>query len=56
VIYFFVFVALLLAQSGLYFGLDRRLTPMLGRWGWLASGRLKKTTPLSSRKVSAERE
>lgn len=38
IIYAFVFVALFLAQSGLHFGLDRRLTPMLGRWGWLASG------------------
>jgi uncharacterized membrane protein YphA (DoxX/SURF4 family) len=38
IIYAFVFVALFLAQSGLRLGLDRRLTPMLGRWGWLASG------------------
>ena len=38
IIYIFVFVALFLAQSGLDMGLDRRLTPMLGRWGWLASG------------------
>ena len=40
IIYFFVFVAMFLSQAGLYFGLDRRLTPMLGRWGWLASGPL----------------
>jgi len=40
VIYFFVFVAMFLSQSGLCFGLDRRLTPMLGRWGWFASGPL----------------
>jgi thiosulfate dehydrogenase (quinone) large subunit len=38
IIYAFVFVALFLSQSGLQFGLDRRLTPLLGRWGWLASG------------------
>jgi uncharacterized membrane protein YphA (DoxX/SURF4 family) len=41
IIYAFVFVALFLAQSGLQFGLDRRLTPILGRWGWLASGAFK---------------
>jgi uncharacterized membrane protein YphA (DoxX/SURF4 family) len=41
IIYAFVFVALFLAQAGLRFGLDRRLTPMLGRWGWLASGPFK---------------
>lgn len=40
IIYILVFVALFLPQSGLYLGLDHRLTPMLGRWGWLASGRL----------------
>ncbi|MDQ2762138.1 MAG: hypothetical protein M3Y22_01140 [Pseudomonadota bacterium] len=37
IIYVLVFAALFLSQSGLYFGIDRRLTPMLGRWGWLAS-------------------
>jgi thiosulfate dehydrogenase [quinone] large subunit len=55
-IYLFVFVALSLAQSGLYLGLDRRLTPMLGRWGWLASGPLKNKVPPSAREVSAEGE
>ncbi|MHB8495985.1 MAG: hypothetical protein ACYC9Z_17815 [Casimicrobiaceae bacterium] len=40
IIYILVFVALFLSQSGLCLGLDRRLTPMLGRWGWLASGPL----------------
>ena len=40
IIYVLVFVALFLSQSGLCLGLDRRLTPMLGRWGWLASGPL----------------
>lgn len=38
IIYAFVFIALFLAQAGLTFGLDRRLTPLLGRWGWIASG------------------
>lgn len=38
IIYALVFVALFLARAGLYLGLDRRLTPALGRWGWLASG------------------
>ena len=41
IIYAFVFVALFLAQPGLRSGLDRRLTPLLGRWGWLASGPFK---------------
>ncbi|MEO9227390.1 MAG: hypothetical protein ABI216_00360 [Devosia sp.] len=40
IIYIFVFAALFLTQSGLLMGLDRRLTPILGRWGWLASGPL----------------
>jgi uncharacterized membrane protein YphA (DoxX/SURF4 family) len=38
IIYLFVFVALFLSQAGMRFGVDRRLTPWLGRWGWLASG------------------
>lgn len=48
IIYFLLFVALFLSQSGLYLGLDRRLTPMLGRWGWLASGPLGRRTQLSA--------
>lgn len=40
IIYVLMFVGLFLSQSGLHLGLDRRLTPMLGRWGWLASGPL----------------
>ncbi|MGC8469496.1 MAG: hypothetical protein ACP5NI_06280 [Acetobacteraceae bacterium] len=47
IIYFFVFVALFLSRSGLHFGLDRRITPLLGRWGWLASGPLGKRRPRS---------
>lgn len=38
IIYVLVFVALFLSSAGLYLGLDRRLTPALGRWGFLASG------------------
>jgi thiosulfate dehydrogenase [quinone] large subunit len=38
IIYILVFVGLFLSQSGLHLGLDRRVTPMLGRWDWLASG------------------
>lgn len=38
VIYVLVFVGLFLSAAGLYLGLDRRLTPRLGRWGVLASG------------------
>ena len=33
-----MFVGLFLCQSGLHLGFDRRLTPILGRWAWLASG------------------
>ncbi len=38
IIYILVFVGLFLSQSGLHLGFDRRITPMLGRWDWLASG------------------
>ena len=31
-----MFVGLFLSQSGLHLGLDRRLTALLGRWGWHA--------------------
>lgn len=40
VIYALVLAGLFLSQAGLYLGLDRRLTPALGRLGFLASGRL----------------
>ncbi len=40
VIYVRVFVGLVLSQSGLYLGLDRWLTPSLGRFGFLVSGPL----------------
>lgn len=38
IIYVLVFVALFLTSAGFYFGLDRYLTPLLGRWGILAAG------------------
>jgi len=38
VIYVLVFAGLFLSVAGLQVGLDRRLTPRLGRWGVLASG------------------
>ena len=41
IIYVLVFAGLFLANAGLYLGLDRRLTPRLGRWGFLASGSLR---------------
>jgi uncharacterized membrane protein YphA (DoxX/SURF4 family) len=40
VIYAVVLAGLFLSQAGLYLGLDRRLTPALGRFGFLASGPL----------------
>lgn len=41
IIYALVFIALFLASAGLFIGLDGRLTPVLGRWGFLASPRLE---------------
>lgn len=38
IIYALVFVGLFLANAGLYYGVDRALTPLLGRLGFLASG------------------
>jgi len=40
IIYSFVLVAFFFVQAGMYYGLDKRLTPLLGRWGFLASGPL----------------
>lgn len=42
IIYMFVFVAVFLSQAGLQHGVDRFLTPALGRWGWMASGTLSR--------------
>ncbi len=39
IIYAIAFVGLFLSSSGLYLGLDRWLTPRLGRLSFLASGR-----------------
>lgn len=39
IIYAIVFVGLFLSSSGLYLGIDRWLTPRLGRLSFLASGR-----------------
>jgi len=41
IIYALVFAGLFLASAGLYVGLDRWLTPVLGRFGVLASGPLE---------------
>ena len=41
IIYVLVFVGLFLASAGLYYGVDRRVTSLLGRWGFLASGPLR---------------
>ena len=38
IVYALVFVALFLTSAGTYLGLDRRLTPRLGRFGFLGSG------------------
>ncbi len=41
IIYAIAFVGLFLASSGLYLGIDRWLTPRLGRLSFLASGPIK---------------
>lgn len=38
IIYVLVFIALFLSSAGFYVGLDRTLTPRLGRWGVIAAG------------------
>jgi len=48
IIYVLVFAGLFLAGAGLYLGLDGRLTPALGRLGFLASGPLHKTGAASA--------
>ena len=42
VIYAVVLAGLFLSQAGLYVGLDRWLTPALGRFGFLASGPIRR--------------
>lgn len=44
IIYVLVFAGLFLGAAGLYYGLDRKLTPALGRFGYLASGSFKRTS------------
>ena len=39
ILYSLVFVGLFLTRAGLYYGIDRRLGPLLGRFSVLASGR-----------------
>lgn len=41
IIYVLVFAGLFLANAGLYYGVDRYLSPILGRLGFLASGSSK---------------
>ncbi len=43
IIYSFVFVALFPARAGRYVGLDRGLTPALGRWGYPLQGGYQKS-------------
>src|SRR5712691_9088730 len=40
--YAILFVVLLCLSAGRYYGLDQWLTPTLGRWGFLASGSLRR--------------
>ncbi len=44
IIYVLVFAALFLTNAGLYYGVDRYLTPLLGRLGFLASGSFRAGT------------
>ena len=43
IIYPLVFAGLFLSSAGLYYVIDRKLTPALGRFGYLASGWFKGT-------------
>jgi hypothetical protein len=42
IIYVLVFAGLSLGAAGLYYGVDRKITPALGRFGFLASGSFKR--------------
>lgn len=44
IIYVLVFAGLVLGSGGLYYGLDRKLTKALGRFGFLASGWIRQTS------------
>ncbi len=52
IIYVLVFAGLFLSSAGLYLGLDRRLTPALGRLGILASGTWHRASAKVARKVA----
>ena len=51
IIYVLVFAGLFLASAGLYWGVDRSLTPLLGRFKFLASG--SSNLPVSRQAVTA---
>ncbi len=46
IIYAVVFALLFFANAGMYRGVDRRLTPALKRFGFLASGPINRSVPL----------
>ena len=52
IIYVLVFAGLFLSSAGLYLGVDRRLTPALGRLGILASGTWHRASAKVARKVA----
>ncbi len=51
IIYVLVFAGLFLASAGLYWGVDRYLAPLLGRFKFLASG--ASNLPLSKQDAAA---
>ncbi len=52
IIYVLVFAGLFLSSAGLYLGLDRKLTPALGRLGILAAGTWHRASAKVARKVA----
>lgn len=53
IIYVLVFAGMFLSSAGLYLGLDRRLTPALGRLGILATGTWHRRSAKADLKVAA---
>jgi nitrite reductase (NO-forming) len=53
IMYGVIFIGLFLSRSGLFLGVDRRLTPALGKWGFLASGEF--TNPFKAAETSSKR-
>ena len=53
IIYALVFAGLFLSSAGLSYGLDRRLTPKLGRLGVLASGWFERGRPAAATRLPA---